>query len=185
MCAACITAQASGCRLGRRPRALGAFLRVGGLQGRTVAPDVAQQKWGRDPRFVGPAPAARGPAAAAPSSALRWPACRAPSAFLRDSLAPSPRAGSALTPPHAATAAGRWRGTTAARCWTRSSPPSSSTISPTRRYGRRGTTGPGLGVPSCGGCRRSPGDRQATVGALGGEIGGFQAAELPLFFFSP
>lgn len=108
-------------------------------------------KWVSDPRLPraprGPAPAASGPAAAGgSSSALRLPpASLPPPSSLARSLAPSPRAGSALTPPHAAAAAGRWRGTTAARCWTKSSPPSSSTISLTRRYGRPGLRAQGQG----------------------------------------
>lgn len=127
--------------------------------------------------LCGPAPAARGPAAAgtrAPPSASRRPRCLLPC-----SLAPSPRAGSALTPPHAAAAAGRWRGTTAARCWTKSSPPSSSTISPTRRYGQPEPQAEAE-VPSCRGCSCSGEGRHAAVGALGRSgVPGCRAPLLP------
>lgn len=134
---------------------------------------------GATPGSRGPAPAASPPAAAGgPSSALHPPAGQPPpSSSLACSLACSlarslPRAGSALTPPHAAAAAGRWRGTTAARCWMKSSRPSSSTISLTRRYCQLGTQArdesaePRGCSHSCRGNERS-GGRTGVIGGSG------------------
>lgn len=82
-----------------------------------------------------PQPGARAPPSTRPPGSLLPP----PRSLARSLARSLPRAGSALTPPHAAAAAGRWRGTTAARCWMKSSRPSSSTISLTRRYCQLGT----------------------------------------------
>lgn len=116
-----------------------------------------------------PQPAAlRQPGARAPPSASRRPRCLLPPP--PSLLAPSPRAGSALTPPHAAAAAGRWRGTTAALCWMKSSPPSSSTISPTHRYGRPGPQAWGQGAELLG--LQSQPRRPGRSGGRPGKIGG-------------
>lgn len=145
-----IAAQAPGGWPGHRHLAAGAFFPPRGAA-RPGRRDRLQSResGGATPGSRGPAPAASRPAAAGgPSSALHPPArLPPPSSSLARSL---PRAGSALTPPHAAAAAGRWRGTTAARCWMKSSRPSSSTISLTRRYGPAGSAGRGPRVQSRG-----------------------------------
>lgn len=135
---------------------------------------------GATPGSRGPAPAASPPAAAGgPSSALHPPAGQPPpSSSLACSLARSlPRAGSALTPPHAAAAAGRWRGTTAARCWMKSSRPSSSTISLTRRYCQQGTQAGDVGAEPRGCSRSCRGNERS--GGRTGVIGGFRLQSPP------
>lgn len=168
--AARIAAQASGCRLGGTVtpfRRLSS--RPGGCRLRSRLQTWLKSVGARPPPRPGPRAPPPQPAALrhrGRSSALRLPA---PSARLPCAPARSlPPAGSALTPPHAAAAAGRWRGTTAARCWTKSSPLSSSTISPTRRYRPLGAAGPGPGVLRCRGCRCSRGGWEGAVGALRG-----------------
>lgn len=158
--AARIAAQASGCRLGHRHPASGAVLWAGGCRLGSRLQTWSKKVGTRPPAGSGtarPRPRSQRPCGSRGlSSALRLPRSLRPPPSLARSLPP---AGSALTPPHAAAAAGRWRGTTAARCWTKSSPPSSSTISPTRRYGQLGPQA------------RSQGCRAAGVAAAAAEAG--------------
>lgn len=122
-----------------------------------------------------PQPGARAPPSTRPPGCLLPP----PRPLSRSLARSLPRAGSPLTPPHAAAAAGRWRGTTAARCWMKSSRPSSSTISLTRRYCQLGTQARDEGAEPRGAAAAAAEEKERSGGRTGA-IGGVQAAEPPL-----
>lgn len=142
-------------------------------------------KWGRDPRLAraqrGPAPAASGPAAArarAPPSASRRPR----------SLLPPPSLARSLPPP------GRLGADSAARCsrgWKMAGNDCGALLDEElssfflnyladTQVRPAGAAGPGPGVLSCGGCRRSRGGLEAAVGALGGT--GVPGCRAPPFY---
>lgn len=123
-----------------------------------------------------PQPGARAPPSTRPPGCLLPP----PRPLSRSLARSLPRAGSPLTPPHAAAAAGRWRGTTAARCWMKSSRPSSSTISLTRRYCQLGTQARDEGAEPRGAAAAAAEEKERSGGRTGAIGGGVQAAEPPL-----
>lgn len=154
------------------------FFPAGGCETWSLRQTRSRKSRGCDPRLARPRPRSQ-PACRSRGPELRPPPARRAASslllarLLARSLARSlPRAGSALTPPHAAAAAGRWRGTTAARCWMKSSRPSSSTISLTRRYCQLGTQArdesaePRGCSHSCRGNERS-GGRTGVIGGSG------------------
>lgn len=129
------------------------------------------RKWGRDPRLApaprGPAPAASGPCGSRGlSSALRLPR----------SLLPPPSVAGSLPPP------GRLGADSAARCsrgWKMAGNDCGALLDEElssfflnyladTQVRPAGAAGPGPGVLSCGGCRRSRGGWETAVGASRG-----------------